>query len=201
MAVLEIKDSNNYWKRAADIPWHPYFVTLSFGGISLPSLNLPWGFWFFQNGRFGNQVPQQILEEGRRHPYCAAFSFGAISLRSLNSPWRFLISKTPILGLQHAIPYLKLITCVSALVLPPFPDASLLSVRDWTIGVPRDQCLQAQLVVRRGWSAAQFISPLHSWWNLHREYEQSHLQQKSRGGMGGSFMCFCIRFHRYLVAW
>ena len=36
----------------------------------------------FQNGRFGNQVLKQILEEGSRHLYFVTLSLWEISLRS-----------------------------------------------------------------------------------------------------------------------
>jgi len=41
----------------------PFFITLSLQGISLGSLNSPWGVGFPKRP-FGNQVFNQILEEG-----------------------------------------------------------------------------------------------------------------------------------------
>ena len=49
----------------------------------------------FQNGRFGNQLLKQILEEGSRHLYFVTLPLGEIILRSLNSPRDFWFPKRP----------------------------------------------------------------------------------------------------------
>ena len=72
----------------------PYFITFSLQGISLRSIDSPWGF-DFQNGRFGNQVLKQILEGGSRHLYLVTLSLGGISLRYLNSPRGYRFSERP----------------------------------------------------------------------------------------------------------
>ena len=78
-------------------------VCVYVGGFAVDALILshfPWGEYAyvlfihlgafdFQNGRFGNQMLKQILEEGSRHPYFSTLSFGEMSLRSPNSAWSF----------------------------------------------------------------------------------------------------------------
>ena len=91
-AVLEIKSRNKYWKRAVHTPILSYFITLSLGGISLLSLNLPSA--VLENAR--NTYWKMAVGSSILSQYITlALQWQRISWRSLNFPWGFWCRKRP----------------------------------------------------------------------------------------------------------